>query len=89
MADERTCKSANGRQAAELGQDLGREASGKQARQDAGSDAEDAQHVAHARRRLRGEARDGANAEDGAGQVSRLHQAGGASGSRSDEATAK
>ena len=65
---------ANGCENTNLGQNLGREAHGKERRKNTRADSEDSERIAHPGRGLRRETRDTADAQDGADHVPGLDE---------------
>lgn len=88
-SNDETEDATDGRESAELGEDLGAEADGKQRRQDTRADTENAQKVTHASSGLGSQTRDGADAENRADHVAGLHETSSPGGGGSNVTTSE
>lgn len=86
---ELTGQCSKGSKSTKLRQHFRGEACGEETSQNAGADTQHAEHVAQTGGCLRGEARDGADAEDGRGKISSLDETCCTGAGRSEEASAK
>jgi hypothetical protein len=84
-----TSQSSEGGEGAKLRQHFRGEARGEETSQNAGANTQHAEHVAQAGSCLRGEAGDGADAENRGGKISSLDETSCTGAGRSEETSAK